>query len=132
MLFYLPFKYSFAREKQLLSLQAKNPAQMVWTIDENSAICTPDNSSHSPCTASMLTFLNFSTLYLRYSDNAHLGWTTPHAENMEHKEVDFIVVGVGSAGWVVANRLSENPNGKLGEKKNLSTYICLSSSFVTY
>lgn len=62
------------------------------------------------CNVATLTFMAFLSNYIGFSyDNSFRYINTDDAAD----NFDFVIVGGGSAGCVVANRLSENPNWKV-------------------
>ncbi|XP_014235109.1 glucose dehydrogenase [FAD, quinone]-like [Trichogramma pretiosum] len=74
---------------------------MVWT--HNGALCAPGK-----CNASMLTFLTLLAQYLGTSFDSHIVGFDDGSTDF-----DFVIVGAGSAGCVVANRLSEEKSFKV-------------------
>lgn len=95
---------------------------MAWSVANNGAICAPGS-----CSPSQLAFIALLTQYLGFSYDSKFKLTNPD-DDSEH--FDFIVVGAGSAGCVVANRLSENENWKVGDGVIYVSFVLNSSFFI--
>lgn len=70
------------------------------------ANCTTGN-----CDAVTLTFMAFLSHYAGFS---HDNYYKLINRDDGSRNFDFVIVGGGSAGCVLANRMSENPNWKVG------------------
>ena len=88
---------------------------MVWLPQNNTEACRI-NPLQPSCQPEVLAFMAFLVQFLGYSydknfsDNKKL---IPTSFNSESTEYDFVIVGTGSAGCVLANRLSEIKDWKV-------------------
>ncbi|XP_032522067.2 glucose dehydrogenase [FAD, quinone]-like [Danaus plexippus] len=78
---------------------------MLWQPLNLSDVCPP-NAHMDSCTL-------FGYVYLNLLVKLYGGSRDKVSPETPRQEYDFIVVGAGSAGCVVANRLTENPNWKV-------------------
>lgn len=78
---------------------------MTWLPNNFTSVCIDQPSLKICQPGSFLAFVTFLVQYLGFSYDKL--YAKPESEQNLTEEYDFIIVGAGSAGCVVANRLSE-------------------------